>query len=298
MTSNKPSLKSRIGEALLNGFLGSMARLPYGVLYVLSDCCYALLYYVLRYRRKVIDANLLLAFPEASHQQRKAWRKAFCHHLCDVVVETIKLLHVTDQQVAKRVKVENAELVDEIARNGHPIVTFLGHYGNWELETFVTRFYSRDIHTAHIYKPLHNQAFDRFMLRLRSRFDSESVSQHAAVRRLLQIHREGCFLLGVIGDHRPNSSDTNHHTLFFGREVTFNVGGETIGRKCKAEFLYLDVQRTSRGHYTLSFQRIVPKDTTVDFPFTTEYYRLMEQTIRRDPPYWLWSHRRWKTIVK
>lgn len=282
---------------MYNALFGLLARLPFCMLYALSDVCFVLIYYVLRYRRKVVDGNLSIAFPEADERQRRAWARRFYHHLCDVVVETIKLLHVTDEEMHRRITVKNAHLVDEIAQRGNPIVAYLGHYGNWEWETFVTRFYSKDIHTAHIYKPLHNKRFNALMLHLRGRFDSESIAQNQAVRRLLQLHREGIFLIGVIGDHRPNSADTLHNTQFFGRTVTFNVGGEVIGRKCHAEYLYLDVERTSRGHYTLTFQEMHPKDPNAEFPYTTEYYRLMEQTIRRDPPYWLWSHKRWKGKV-
>ena len=31
-----------------------------------------------------------------------------------------------------------------------------------------------------------------------------------------------------------------------------------------------------------------------DWEITEQYFRLFEQTIRRAPQYWLWTHNRWK----
>lgn len=31
-----------------------------------------------------------------------------------------------------------------------------------------------------------------------------------------------------------------------------------------------------------------------DYSLTDQYARLLEETIRRVPEYWLWTHKRWK----
>lgn len=279
---------------LLYSLFALLARLPFGALYVISDVLFVVMHYVVRYRRRVITDNLCAAFPEADDDQIRTWHKAFSRHLCDVIVETVKLLHVSDEEMHRRIEVRGGERVDEIARRGQDIVAFLGHYGNWEWETFVTRFYSPEIHTAHIYKPLHNKAFDRLMIKLRGRFQSEGIAQDQSIRRLLSLHREGRFLVGVIADHRPNVIKEDYTHRFFGRDAAISIGGEVIGNKCGAAFLYLDVEKTSRGHYRLTFMPIEPIDADESFPVTHQYYRMMEQTIRRNPSYWLWSHNRWK----
>ena len=51
---------------LVNGFWKLFSLLPLGMLYFLSDCIYYLLYYCIRYRRKVVRKNLVNSFPEKS----------------------------------------------------------------------------------------------------------------------------------------------------------------------------------------------------------------------------------------
>ena len=57
---------SDIGFTILEGLLSLTARLPFGVLYLLSDITFALLYHVVRYRRHLVQRNLTSSFPDAT----------------------------------------------------------------------------------------------------------------------------------------------------------------------------------------------------------------------------------------
>ena len=57
-----------VGVALVKG----LAHLPLRVLYVLADAIFVLLYYVLRYRRRMVRANMCAAFPD---MDRRALRR-------------------------------------------------------------------------------------------------------------------------------------------------------------------------------------------------------------------------------
>lgn len=41
-----------------------LSLLPFGILYVLSDIAYIIMYYVVRYRRDIVHYNLSTSFPE------------------------------------------------------------------------------------------------------------------------------------------------------------------------------------------------------------------------------------------
>ena len=58
---------------------------------------------------------------------------------------------------------------------------------------------------------------------------------------------------------------------------------------------YCDVSRTKRGHYRCDMQLITdqPKERP-DFELTDIYFEKLQDTIRRDPALYLWSHNRWK----
>ena len=58
------------------------------------------------------------------------------------------------------------------------------------------------------------------------------------------------------------------------------------------------MEHTARGRYRITIRHIA--DHPAELPegeLTRQYTRLLEQTIRRDPAIWLWSHNRWKHPV-
>ena len=288
-------VKDNIKYRIIIGLLTSVAHLPLRVLYVFSDIAYLSIYYVVRYRRKTVRHNLEMVFGTADGKRIIAIEKKFYRHLCDCMVETVKLLHISDEEVDRRVDVTNGEYIDSIIRSGHSVVLFLGHYGNWEWVQAIIHHFREPLVGGQVYRPLRNKLMDRVMLKIRSRFRLECIPQKKTVRRLLEIERNGQkFVIGFISDQRPLGASLHHWTCFLGQDTPYVVGGETIGNHVDARFVYLDVEKTSRGHYRLTFCPVVPdpSDDGPD-PYTREFMKMLEKTICREPAYWLWSHRRW-----
>lgn len=285
---------------LLYGILKPVSHLPLRMLYPLSNFASWVLRDVVGYRKKVVVDNLRHSFPEASENDIKNWTKEFYLHLCDTFIESIKLLGITNEEIDRRVKVFNAEIVDQAIEEGHSVVLFLGHYGNWEWVPAITRHFSNEASMAQIYHPLRNKAFDRLMLKIRSRFGSESIPMANTYRRLVELQRNGKgFVAGFISDQRPAGHHTGNWTDFLGIETDYISGGEVIGDRLKCRYIYLDVEPTERGRYNLTFKNIESIKDGKDFPYTRMFLRLLEGTIRRNPPYWLWSHKRFShTFMK
>lgn len=276
--------------------LRPLSWLPLGALYVLSDALRFVFEHVLHYRHEVIRLNLRTSFPEKSEEELRKIEHGFYCQLADNIVETVKLLHISDGEIDKRVKVDGAGLVERIADAGAPVFLYLGHYGNWEWVPAISRHYSRPKKSAQIYKPLRDRAFDAVMQRIRSRFGSDNIPQNQALRTLFKFRKEyGSYIVGIIDDHSPNHDRSKHFMTFLGHDRTLiNVGGEEIGRRLGARYLYLDVEKPKRGHYTLTFKEMNPQADDDAYPVSREYMRMLEATIRRDPSLWLWSHKRWR----
>lgn len=271
-----------------------LSLLPLRVLYVLSDCLRPIVHHILRYRLDVVRRNLRNSFPAKEYTELRRIESDYYRNLCDNIVETIKLLHISNKEICRRVTVCGTETVERLVREGRPIVTFLGHQGCWEWVPVVTWHLNTLRKNCQIYRPLHDKAFDRIMLKVRSRFGTESIPQRRAFRRMLELRQEyGSFMTGFIADQRPNSSQLNHWTRFLGQDTAVSVGGEEIGRRINAGYVYLDVEKTGRGRYRMTFKNVVPQDDGGGYPYTRGYLSMLEQAIRRQPACWLWSHRRW-----
>lgn len=287
-------MREKIKYGLYNAFFTSLAYLPMGALYALSDCLYFVFGKVMKYRRTVIRENLRNSFPEKSENELLEIEKDFYHQLCDNIVESAKLLHISDKEVDRRITVSGGELVDKAIAEGHPVILYLGHYGNWEWVPSIVRHYTAPEISAQVYKPLHDKAFDRLMLKIRSRFNPVSIPKNSVLRTLLKWRNEKKkFIVGFISDHRTNSDTPHNTTTFLNQTTSLVTGGEEIGNRINATYMYLDVEKPSRGHYHLTVKEIVPKEDAENYPYTRKYMEMFEETIRRRPGLWLWSHKRW-----
>ncbi len=278
-----------------NCALKTAARLPLRALYLLSDIAAFVLYRVVKYRVGIVRKNLAMAFPEKSEKERREIERKFYRHLCDIFIETAKLAHISDKEVQRRVKFKGIEVVNDALASGKSVILMLGHFGNWEWVTSAAPHFLPGSVSCEIYHPLRNKAFNRILLDLRSRFGTENIPMARTYRRLLEINREGKnFVCGFISDQRPFTPVLKHWTDFLGVDTAYVDGGEVIGKKLGAEFVYVEMMPQKRGHYLMEFSRITPLEDNDENPYTRAYMKKLEQSIRRSPSSWLWSHNRWK----
>lgn len=281
---------------LIKGFVKSAALMPLPVLYLIGDMVCFILYRICRYRLRVVRKNLSMVFKHKSVRELRKIEHDFYHRLTDIFVESLKLAHISDKEIDRRVRVEGIGLVNEAVAKGKPVVLMLGHFGNWEWVTASARQMDRAAVICEIYHPLRDKAFDRLMLELRSRFNTVNIPMSKSVRRLLSIcHEGGSFVCGFIADQRPFSYDLKHWTDFCGIDTAYVNGGEVIGRKVGAEFLYAEMMPVKRGYYTLKFSRLEPVMDGEENPYTRAFLKNLESSIMANPPCWLWSHNRWKS---
>ena len=87
----------------------------------------------------------------------------------------------------------------------------------------------------------------------------------------------------------------NHWTTFLNHDTSFFIGTERIGKQIDAAIYYVRVERIKRGYYrgTFELMSLHPKEYP-DYELTDMYARRLEEQIRREPAYWLWTHKRWK----
>jgi KDO2-lipid IV(A) lauroyltransferase len=286
-------MKDKLLYSLYIGLLGTLARLPLSWLYCVSDALCWVMTHVWHYRRRVVRENLQRVFPDLSAERRLEIESAFYHHLCDIIVEIIKLLHISDDELNSRVEAHGTEFVDACAREGRPAFVLMGHYGNWEWGQQMYTHFTEPIICSQVYRPLRDKASDCLFERLRSRFTGICVRQTAVYRSVLRMKAAGTpFLMAFIADQHPNSEVMDHWTTFLGQDSMYITGAEELGRKIGACYFYLDIEQTSRGHYRMTIRPIEPVENET-FPYTVGYLRMMEASILRQPELWLWSHRRW-----
>ena len=271
-----------------------ISLLPLWVFYRLSDGLYYLVYHVVRYRRRVVYANLRSSFPEKSEAEIERIAKDFYSFFCDYIVETLKFFSMGEKNIRKRMKFEGIDQVKEDFANGRSVSIYLGHYCNWEWITSLGLHL--DEQCGQIYHPLENATLDRLFLYMRGRFKAQSIKMDDTFLTILKWKKEGRKnIVGYIADQVPGYNNIHYWADFLHHDTPVFTGAERISKIMDTAVYYIDVERPRRGYYVARFIKIA--DSLNEHPvfFATEqYFRLLEKNIQRAPQYWLWSHKRWK----
>ena len=290
-------MKARIMCLLLR----VVAHLPLGVLYIFADFVFLILYYLVRYRRRVVDDNLAACFPQRTPQERAGIRRRFYRNFADCIVETVKLFHITDAEISRRMVFENVEAIDRFTAERRSVAVYFSHCGNWEWGPSITLHASpvTDVVFCQVYRPLRSKVFDAVMLEARSRFGSVSLPKATVLRGLISLAREGkTTVTGFMSDQKPSHGDPTVPLRFLNRPTAFISGTETLAAKMKMAAVYWDMYKTGRGHYRVVCRELA--DDASQLPkgeLTRRYAAALQETIQRNPSIWLWTHKRWKIPV-
>ncbi len=273
------------------------AILPMRILYILSDILYFPLYHIVHYRKKLVSENLRKAFPDKTDKELKQLEQKFYHHFCDYIVETIKLMHISDEEMRRRMKFEQVEIIDRLFAENRSIIILLGHFGNWEWVPSVTLWtHTPRCHVRTNISPLEKQVVRSFFpetsfpIRLRMYCQTRYVKSHLTNETFGQtVH----YRLHVRSN--PSPKNIHHWARFLSQDSPVLTGFEKIARKTDFAVLYFDVEIVKRGYYKTTIREIALRPNELpEFEITDRYTAIMEKTILRNPWAWLWTHKRWK----
>ena len=291
-------MKSRFIYWLVSTGMWLFSALPFRVLYVLSDFNYLLMYHVWRYRRKVVRENLEKSFPEKTEAERLQIERKFYRYLSDYMLEDLKLLHMSAEDLCQRMIYKNTEQYLELTEKYGGIIVMIPHYANYEWLIGMGSVMKPGDVPVQVYKPLKDKYLNELFKQIRSRFGGYNIPKHSTAREIIKLKREGKnMVVGLITDQWP--SGDRYWTTFMGQETAFLNGAERIAKIMNFPVFYCELTKTRRGYCEAEFKLMTeaPKET-VEGEITDMFAHELEQTIRREPAYWLWSHKRWKFTKK
>lgn len=270
-----------------------ISLLPFWLLYLLSDLLFFFLYYVFRYRRKVAGSNLANSFPEMTVKARADIEKRFYTYLADMILESVKGISITASELKERYKFENLKDITRHLDAGRSVIAVTGHYGNWEWGPIGIGLEMKE-KVLVVYKPLSDTRFDNLINSMRSRFGAVMVPMKQTLRRITE-YKDQPHVLVLVGDQTPAQEDSQYFTNFLNQPTAVFLGVEKIAVKTNDPIVYFSINRIKRGYYKCTVKSLVeyPMDTS-EHEITEAHTRELENHIRLQPEYWLWSHKRWK----
>lgn len=284
----------RILFYIVYAFLWVISILPFPIFYFVSDCFYILIYKIIGYRKKTVRANIKLTLPHLSDKEVVEVEKKFYHHMCDMFLEMIKTMTISEEDIKKRFTFTNIDLFHEYEKKNKSIILFYAHYASWEWSPtlgFYTSFKGYGI-----YKKIQNPYFDKLVRDIRSRFGAELIDTKSTVKKVKENQQNQILgVYGFISDQTPSRQKAKYWDEFMGQIVPIHTGGENLARELDMNVLYMKVVKTKRGHYEATFIPIT--DDIKSLPeneASKRFIREVEKQIHEAPEYYFWTHKRWK----
>ena len=238
--------------------------------------------------------NLKNSFPEKSPREIRKLAKKYYVHLCDLIVEAVYQTGMGEKEIKKRVRYNNPDLIQKYFNEGKHVAGVLGHYCNWEWMCGFPLI--TDYKCVTIYKPLRNKVFDRLMLTMRSRFGADLVSMKMAAKKLYEYKNRGIpTITAFIADQSPPKETILYWFDFLNQETPVYHGPARLAKKMNMAVIYLKMNRIKRGYYQFDLIPLIENSAEEsEYEITKAHVSQLEEHIKNQPEYWLWSHRRWK----
>jgi KDO2-lipid IV(A) lauroyltransferase len=276
---------------LLYPIIYLVASLSFAALYKLSDFLYYLLL-LSGYRKKVVLTNLRNSFPEKTEKEIHAIAEKYFRYLCDLILETLKTLTMTEKQARERCTFHNAAWLDKLYEEKRSFIIVMGHYGNWEWAgpsfTLNTNY-----QLVVIYRPLSHAYFEKMMVRMRTKFGTRITPAQQTLRDMVA-NRKEITATAFIADQTATWNNP-YWTTFLNQPTNIFTGPEKLAIKFNYPVVFMNVQRPRRGHYEVIPELLFdsPKETA-EGEISKTFTQRLEKEIIKDPSIWLWSHKRWK----
>lgn len=275
-------------------FINLFSKLPFFVLYGISNFAYFIIFHVIGYRKKVVFENLRNSFPHKSEKEIEQIAKNFYKHLADLFIEFLKGYSITKEQVTERLKIINIEILKKYTDNQQSVILITGHIGNWEWILHAINLIGIPIDI--VYQKLSSPFFDKLSYFIRSRFSiTPLIEKNDTLRKTVE-RKDITRALAMASDQSPQNWKTAYWTNFLNQDSSFFTGTERIARKFNYPVIYTEMRRVGRGYYEIEFTEIAISnyDNLPAGEITERFVRVLEKSIQNYPADYLWSHRRWK----
>jgi len=268
--------------------------LPFRILYLFSDFAYLIVYYLIGYRKTIVRENLALAFPNLTEAERLVIEKKSYHHLCDMFLEMIKTLTISEKEIQDRFVFSNLEVYKKLEEQNKSIAMMLAHYASYEWVISMNAYVSFSAFA--IYKKIANPYFDKLVRDIRSRFKAHLITTKETIPKIVENNTKKIrSVYGFASDQSPRISSAFHWQNFMGIEVPVHTGAEMLSKKYDMNVIFLKVKKMKRGYYEASFEILSENAKAVPhYEITDAFLKLVEQQIYEAPEFYLWTHKRWK----
>ena len=246
---------------------------------------------------RIIETNLNFVFENSlSKDEIKQIQKYSYFNMVLWAQSLIENLDISDEELKNTVEIENAHIIQDLRKEGKPLILISAHYGNIEmLSCYINRFVT----------PLHQVAresnfeeIDEFIVKSREASGSKIVFKSGALKKLVKalMQKE---VVSLIIDQNINSRE-GEEVLFLGKKAYQTSSSASLARKFDAYIVPLAIFNQENYKYKIKiYEPIVPIKTQNEKDDIKKISQLeanaISDIIKEDKKQWFWPHKRFKS---
>ena len=238
--------------------------------------------------------NLKIALPNLNDKERLVIEKKFYKHFCDMFMEMAKTMTISAEEMDKRFKITNIELMKDYEAKGKSIMLLASHYASWEW--LLSLNLKLSYQGIAVYKKIANRYFDKLTKDIRSKYKTEMVSTDKSIPLMANNNRKGILsVYGLASDQSPKTKQIAHWESFMGMETPVHIGPELLSKKYNLNVIFAKVKKVKRGYYEMTLIPITDDAKSLpNYEIIHRYIKEVEKQIYEAPEYYFWTHKRWK----
>lgn len=271
-----------------------ISKMPLKILYIFSDIIFYLNHYVVGYRKKIITQNIKNSFPDKTDREIAEIRKKFYLNFSDYLAETVKSFTMSERETRVRMQHINQQVFHDAKEEGKNIILLAGHVFNWEwMNALATIVPQKNCHP--VYRKVNSSFWENQMKKVRSKFGNEALEANEVILNIFRNKNDGDSIYLFVADQTPHVAHVNYGLEFLNQRTPAFIGYDKLATRMDLAFIYCEMQKVKRGLYQINYHRIMPEgEKFVNNEVVKKFHQLLENTIKKRPDNYLWSHRKWK----
>jgi KDO2-lipid IV(A) lauroyltransferase len=278
--------------------IGAGHKLTQGLAFVFTE--------IIPVRRRLLNENLLIAFPESTAEERRTLIRKMWEHLLLMGVEVaVGQRKIRDRNWKGHLELKGVQPLLKLLNQDRPVIIVTGHFGNFEMGGFSLGVLTYPSHS--VARTLDNPFLNRFIKDFREVTGQFLIAKNGGANDIIRV-LEHKGLMAFLADQSagPKGCMVN----FFGKPASTFKAVALLALQYEAPLAvcYSLRQTDEYGnfiplHFTMHIAEILdPLDLppgVQNVKDITQYYtKILEDGIRQYPEQYWWLHRRWKEYKK
>ena len=241
--------------------------------------------------KKLVMSNIGRALPFKNSDEILIIQKKMWSHYGRILSNYVFLKNFQKNTLSNYLEIEGKEILENIKKNGTPVIFVSGHFVNFEL--MAMEIEKSGIKLAAIYRPLNNIFINYIMEHIRKKYICKKQIKKgiSGIRQILNLYKKD-YSIALMIDQRVSEGVKSN---FFNKAAFTTTIPAQLIKKFNCKIVPIYIQTIDKFNYKLKVNNPIDFNKTESIQSITDKLNIvLEEMILKNPEQWIWSHNRWK----